>query len=384
MNRRAARWLAACVPFGLVMAMLAQALSAAAAGTPGPRVRPAAAPPSPSRLASPAAVLPRGWRSSRDREVTVAADAAGLHVLVADEAAGYAWRTVATLGVPGVDTTEWVGQACVTASGTRAVVVYAPRQITNMGAAQGTAALAAVVDLGSGTVTPVAGGFSIAYFSPGCGTGEQTVLSQGGWGEARPGSLDATRLVLIDARTGKTVYAVTERGQVTSPVPYRGQIAAAYGPGLVTIGAGGRVRTLTRTRGAAFRLAPDSAGGLGYQVMAGGQVQVRRYAAGRDQLVGTAPAGSVDLAQVSGHVWVTGPHASGLGRLPAGWRAANVPVLSQVSTGGTLVVTSVASARPQGRGPQAAPGSPWPVQIGAQVISTGKHVAFTVPTGLPS
>ena len=55
-------------------------------------------------------------------------DATGLHVLAASESSGYAWRTVATLGDPAVETDLWVGQACVTAAGRYAVVVYAPEQ----------------------------------------------------------------------------------------------------------------------------------------------------------------------------------------------------------------------------------------------------------------
>ena len=53
------------------------------------------------RLADPGRVLPAGWSRSPDEAVTVAGDATGLHVMVATEAAGYSWRTVATLGVRG-------------------------------------------------------------------------------------------------------------------------------------------------------------------------------------------------------------------------------------------------------------------------------------------
>jgi GDSL-like Lipase/Acylhydrolase family len=380
---------AACVSVALATALFlpvstAQAARAEARSPAAGLLAHTAASPPPNQLNHPGSQLPAGWRASPDRELSVAGDATGLHVLVADEASGYAWRTAATLTVPGVDTSEWIGQACLTASGTRAVVVYAPRQITNLADAQGTTALAAVVDLGTGKVTSLGGGFSIAYFDPGCGTGEDAVLTQGGWGGAgQAGLTGRTRLVMIDARTGKTVFTVTEPGQVTSAVPSGGQIAATYGPGLVTIGAGGRVRTLARLNGEAFRLVPDAAG-LGFQVMAGQQVQVRQYAQGRNRLIGVAAAGSVGLEGAGGHVWLTGPHASRLGPLPDGWHATDVPVLSQVSTTGTLAVTSVQSARQTAPpGAQAAPDQPQPVQIGAQIIATGQHVAFTVPAAPP-
>jgi hypothetical protein len=71
----------------------------------------------PGRLSDPGVVLGPHWRASRDRVMTVAGDATGMHVLVANASYGYAWHTVATLTVPGVDTSEWVGQACLTGGG---------------------------------------------------------------------------------------------------------------------------------------------------------------------------------------------------------------------------------------------------------------------------
>src|SRR5579871_14411 len=64
-----------------------------------------------------ASKLPSDWAKSSDVVATVQGDGSGLHVLVADEASAYSWRTVATLGDPGVDTNQWIGQGCVTASG---------------------------------------------------------------------------------------------------------------------------------------------------------------------------------------------------------------------------------------------------------------------------
>ena len=91
--------LAAAAPAAAAPAGLAQATSAAA------------------RLPDPGRVLPTGWQHSPDEAVAVTGDATGLHVLAATEASGYAWRAVATLGDPAVQTDMWIGQACVTASG---------------------------------------------------------------------------------------------------------------------------------------------------------------------------------------------------------------------------------------------------------------------------
>ncbi|MGY3516760.1 SGNH/GDSL hydrolase family protein [Micromonospora sp. PTRAS2] len=118
---------------------LLSAPSTATAKPPGgpPEPRPAGstekatAPTHPDRVPDPDARLGAGWRRSTDRAVTTSSDATGLHLLVADEAQAYAWRTAATLAEPGLDADQWIGQACVTGSGRRAVVVYGPRTFTN-------------------------------------------------------------------------------------------------------------------------------------------------------------------------------------------------------------------------------------------------------------
>jgi hypothetical protein len=337
------------------------------------------------RLAMPGPVLGAGWRSSHDRAVAVAGDATGLHVLAATAADGYAWHTVATLGARGADTAQWIGQACLTGGGKRAVVVYAPREITNTPSALGYGALAAVVDLATGRVTQLRAGVSISYFDPGCGTGQNAVLTQGGTGASPlPGPL-TTRLMVLDTVTGKVTATVTVPGQVTSAVPYRGAIAAVTGAGVVDVSAAGAERLLARTTGTAFRLAPDAAGGLGFQVVAGPRAQLWRYAAGGAALVGTAALGAVELAQVGGRVFVTGPHAGELGRLPAGWRAVDAPAFSQVSSTGALAVIATAGAEGAAHGQSLAaqaaapPTVAQPVQIIGWATATGKSVSFTVP-----
>ncbi|HEY2575306.1 MAG TPA: hypothetical protein VGI74_03255 [Streptosporangiaceae bacterium] len=334
------------------------------------------------RLADPGRVLPAAWNRSPDKAVTVAGDATGLHVLVADEADGYSWRTVATLGAAGTGTARWIGQACVTGGGRRAVVVYAPAQITSSPDELGSGALAAVVDLSTGKVTPVGAGVSIAYFDPGCGTGQDAVLTQGGWAVGA-GQAGQTRLMMLDAATGRITGTAVLPGEVASAVPYRGKIAAVYGRGIASIGPGGRVTALVKTTGTPFRLVPDATGGLGYQMLTGQRVQVRRYAAGRDRLVATAGVGAADLSQIGGRVFITGPDAARLARLPAGWHAVTAPAISQVSTTGELAVLATAGAgTASGRGsslPGDAPDQPQPVHVTGWAGADGSNVTFTVP-----
>lgn len=342
--------------------------------------------PAPDRLADPGRVLPAGWHTSPDRVVTVAGDATGLHVLVADASDGYGWRTVATLAVRGTDTTQWIGQACLTGSGQRAVVVYAPRQITSAPAALGFGALAAVVDLSTGKVRQLGAGVSIAYFDPGCGTGQDAVLTQGGTGSSPAAGPVTTRLMMLNAATGKFTSVVTVTGQVTSAVPLGGQIAAASAQGVVSVSGQGAVHLLAAVHGEAFRLAPDSHGGLGFLVASGRQVQARRWAGGQDELVGSARLGSVELSQVGGTVFVTGEHASRLTRLPAGWQALDVPAGSDVSSTGMLAVTQASTGLyTQGKSPLAgAPDQPQPVRITALVVASASPVTFAAPAAQPS
>jgi len=132
-----------------------QAAAATSAGAPPAataaasvtQADPGTVPPGSAGIPAPSKALPPGWSRSGDVVATVQGDAAGLHVLAAAEKSAYSWRTVATLGDPGVETTQWIGQGCVTASGRYMVVVYAPQQVTNMAGEMGVLGRAAIVNL---------------------------------------------------------------------------------------------------------------------------------------------------------------------------------------------------------------------------------------------
>jgi hypothetical protein len=358
--------------------------AAASAGRPAAKasnatlLRPAKAPA--NRLASPGRVLPKGWSRSKDEVLAVQGDASGLHVLVASESSGYAWKTIATLGDPGVETSQWIGTGCLTGSGRYAVVVYAPREVTNLAGQMGILGRAAIVNVATGSVDQLGGGFSVAYFDPGCGTGSDVVLTRGGWGDDSPGMPASTGLQTVNAATGKTMAAVTEPGQVTSPVPYRGGIAAAYRQGLVQISSRGKVTVLARSTTVPFRLVPDASGGVAYETLSGKTVTVHRFAAGKAELVGRAALGTVQLTGSDGRVWVTGSRASRVGRLPSAWRAVNVPAGSLISTTGTLAVTGIGSAKRSGIS-KSDPAAPLPVDVKARVLAGRWPAAsFTVTT----
>jgi hypothetical protein len=334
----------------------------------------------PARLTNPRAELPTGWQRSADKAVTVVGDATGLHVLAASEASGYSWRTVATLGNPEIQTNLWIGQACVTESARYAVVVYAPEQVQNMAGAQGLLARAAIVNLRSGTVRQLGTGFSIAYFDPGCGTGNQAVLTEGGWAADSSAAPASTTLVVVDARTGAMSAPVRVPGQVTSAVPYRGQIAAAGGGGLEEITSTGKARLLAAAPAVAYRLTPDAAGGLGYQTAAGSQVRLWRLSDGHARPLASATKGSVELQQTGGRAWLVGPQASKVRGLPRQWQAVNAPVTAQLSSTGTLVVATAGSVAPV-KGARHNADAPQPVAIRTQLRGGSRsRASFEVPT----
>lgn len=185
-----------------------------------------------------ASVLGDEWAASVDRAVTTAGDATGFHILVSDAKDGYRWRTAASLSEPGFETDAWIGNMCVTASGDRAVVAYAPRTFTNKEHLAQRGAFTAIVDLNGGSVRKLPIQTSLAYFNPGCGPTESAVLTQEGTED-----LGRTRLVLLDAVSGASAAPVDVLGQLSSPVPTALGIVAADSGAVVRV-AGDGTRTV--------------------------------------------------------------------------------------------------------------------------------------------
>ena len=160
---------APAAPSTPVAAERAAARDGAAARTgPGTAARPAE-PAKGVRAVAPAdraRMLGATWEESKDRAWTTSGDASGLHVLVADEAEGYEWRTAATLSEPGLEADSWVGNACVAGDGRTLVAAYAPRTFTNKAPLVQRGAFVATVDLRTGVVTKLPVRSSMAYFSP--------------------------------------------------------------------------------------------------------------------------------------------------------------------------------------------------------------------------
>ncbi|MFI1679861.1 hypothetical protein [Streptomyces sp. NPDC020607] len=328
-------------------------------------------------------VLGEDWNESKDMAWTTTGDGRGFHLLTAREKDGYAWRTAATLSEPGFDADAWIGNACVTGSGKRAVVVYAPRTFTNKARLMARGGFAAVVDLETGHVNKLDLTASLSYYNPGCGTGETAVLTQSA-GEDKA----ATRLVSVDAASGEVGRAVITRGQVTSAVPAAEGIVAASGARVVSIDGKGRKKTLATTDKVPYRLTPDGDGGIVFldrrTATEGKASQARiKRVTGTEKVsvLGSGPVTGTGVTRAGGDVYLTGrPRTSGA--LPKRvHRLAGAEKDVTMSTRAGLAVQ-----RPQWADAKSSPRSLHPgkgtdprwVKVEAQVVSSGNRVGFTV------
>ncbi|WP_177328948.1 GDSL-type esterase/lipase family protein [Amycolatopsis australiensis] len=326
--------------------------------------------------------LGKGWQQSGDRMWTTSSDATGFHVLVAEASTGYQWRTAATLSEDGIDTEQWIGNACLTASGKRVVVVYAPRAFTNQQALFDRGGFTAVVDLTSGVVRKLPVRTSLAYFNPGCGNGENAVLTQ-----AADEDLGKTGLLTLDAETGALGKRIEVPGQLTSAVPTKDGIVAADKDAVVHVEPGGRRTVLADTAGVPFRLSADSAGGVVFmdRDRDPATVRVRRAASVsvRKAATTTLAAGKpseVGLSSGAGNkVFVTG-RPGRVSSLPAMVGRVEAPAQSAVSTLGEAVVTKVEYVDPQGAFTPADPNAKR-LDLTAKSTKTGTTMQFTVDPG---
>ncbi|WP_327255354.1 golvesin C-terminal-like domain-containing protein [Streptomyces sp. NBC_01244] len=209
-------------------------------------------------------ILGPDYKKSRDKAWTTIGDASGFHLMIADEADGYQWKTAATLVEPGfIETDTWIGNACVTESGKHALVAYAPRTFTNKLDLMARGAFTATVDLTTGAVAKLPYQASLAYFSPGCGTGDTAVISQFSDEKTTPDKSE-TRLVGVDARTGKTSAPIKLKGQITSAVPTKRGILAAQGNAVVKVNTDGTTEHLAATDDVPFNLSVTAEGGVAF------------------------------------------------------------------------------------------------------------------------
>lgn len=383
-GRRA--WLAAATAILVQAATMSEAVAAPV--SPADPAPTASTPPPPSAETTDPGrrndLLGKGWRESGDRMWTTTGDATGFHVLVAEASSGYTWRTAATLNQQGVETDMWIGNACVTGSGKQAVVVYAPRTYTNKTELFARGGFTAVVDLVSGVVKKLELRTSLAYFNPGCGTGDEVTLTQGG-----DQDLGKTRIRTLDAGTGRISSPIDVPGQLTSPIPTKHGIVAADKDAVVAVDKRGRRTVLADATGVPFDLQADSADGVVFMEHLNASARVRRSTPGarRDRrartiTLATGRLGKMDVSvSAAGKTFITGQPDT-VSALPATVAKLDVPVDTAVSTRGEAAVTSVQKAgNPDPRIQTAGPDTAVPVDVDAVSIKTGRPLAFTVDPG---
>jgi endonuclease/exonuclease/phosphatase family metal-dependent hydrolase len=306
-----------------------------------------------------AAALGSGWSRSADRSWTTTGDENAFRLLVADAADGYRWRTAAALAEPGVETDRWIGNACVTGSGRRAVVVYAPRTFTNEQALFDRGGFTAVVDLTTGAVRKLPVRTSLAYFNPGCGPGEDAVLTQ-----ATDAGGGRTRLLRVDARNGAVRTRIEVPGQLTSPVPTPAGIVAADRAAVVRVDPNGTRRVLARASSTPFRLAADGADGVVFMERSGaGRARVRHVGATAVTLAEGDLSGLDVTSGRGGRVFVTG--AGRTAPIERGVALSAAPAGSRISTEGGLALEPPRSAGDT-------------VTIAARAAGTGTPMSFSI------
>ncbi|MBT2364050.1 hypothetical protein J7E88_01550 [Streptomyces sp. ISL-10] len=204
------------------------------------------------------ALLGGNYKTSPDVVVTTTGDGTGFHIITAAERDGYQMKTAATLLEGGFASDTWIGNTCTTQSGKYAAVAYAPRMFTNKPELMVRGAFAAIVNLESGDITKLPFQTSLAYFSPGCGTGDQVVFTQLSHdGDEK----QQTRLITVNAATGKQTGKDTYPGQVTSAIPTKDGIVAAHGAKVVRIN-GKKEKVLAHAITVPFQITTDADGGV--------------------------------------------------------------------------------------------------------------------------
>ncbi len=285
----------------LVAALVAVSSSLSAAAVAGP---PPAAPLSPlSPVArSVRATAPAPLRLPRAGLVVGRGDGGGWHLFVTSAAAKWRWRALASLLPFAAGGQRWIGDQCLTGDGRYVVAVIAPWAAQNTAWGRGAGGNAYAIAVATGRVHALASGVGLAYFNPGCGTGDDVALTgYVGADEA------ATRLALVDARTAVTRWRATLPGELTSAVPTGDAITAAGGGALLRIArdqgarGGATALPLPHATGPAYDLRPNGAGGVDFLTPAGGgRATIWRRVPGRLIVLGAGRAGAVALAQGAG------------------------------------------------------------------------------------
>ncbi|MFI5762001.1 hypothetical protein ACIA8F_13785 [Streptomyces sp. NPDC051563] len=304
----------------------------------------------PRLFSTPSKDLGSEYASSPDSIVQATGDAEGLHILAAKESDGFSFYEIARLDRKELpDAGPWTGYVCTTGSGKYAAAVYAPSSWSNKPGAYWDGAFAAVIRLSDGKVTEVPDRVQLAYFTPGCGTGDEVAFTSSSATDTSAGS---TTVISVDATTGSVSSRRTLDGSLTHVTPMQGRTVGVLGGNLVDLKGNGNklsARKLSAMPGPMFALTASKNGAVDVGTVDGENSVISRFN-GKDLTeLGRAPKGTVKLLPVADGAAVVGDvkgidtsKAPGLSKHAVDGRVAGI------SRHGHLVTNSVFSEQMKG------------------------------------
>ncbi|MEU4100614.1 hypothetical protein ACFY8X_36545 [Streptomyces tanashiensis] len=313
-------------------------------------VAPAAADGTTPRLFStPSKDLGAEYVSSSDAIVQATGDAEGLHILAAKENDGFSFYEIARLNRKELsDIGPWTGYVCTTGSGNYAAAVYAPSVWSNQPGAYERGAFAAVIRLSDGKVTEVPDRVKLAYFTPGCGTGDEVAFTSS---SATDTSVGATTVISVDAAGGSVTSRRTVDGYLTHVTPTRKGAVGVLDGNLVDLKGNGRKLTagkLAAVPGPMFALTA-SKDGVDVGTVDGEKSVISHFDGKGFTELGRAPKGKVKLLPVADGAAVVGD-VKGIdtGKAPGLAKHAVDGRVAGISRHGHLVTHSVFSEQMKG------------------------------------
>ncbi|MFJ2608365.1 hypothetical protein ACIO13_25805 [Streptomyces sp. NPDC087425] len=307
----------------------------------------------PRMFSAPGKELGSGYASSSDAIVQATGDAEGLHILAAKESDGFSFYEIARLNRTDLsEVGPWTGYVCTTGSGNYAAAVYAPSVWSNQPGAYDNGAFAAVIRLSDGKVTEVPDRVQLAYFTPGCGTGDEVAFTSS---SATDRSVGDTTVISVDAAIGSVTSRRTVDGYLTHVTPTEKGTVGVLGGNLVDLKGDGTklsARKLAAVPGPMFALTASKNGTVDIGTVDGENSVISRYDGddgGGFTELGRAPKGDVKLLPVADGDAVVGDvedidtsKAPGLAKHPVDGRVVGI------SRQGHLVTNSVFSEQMKG------------------------------------
>lgn len=302
-------------------------------------------------FSAPGKDLGADYTSSTDEIVQATGDAEGLHILSAREGDGFSFYEIARLKRKELsDVGPWTGYVCTTGSGNYAAAVYAPSVWSNKPGAYASGAFAAVIRLSDGKVTEIPDGVQLAYFSPGCGAGDDVAFTSSSATDTSDGR---TTVISVDATTGSVSSRRTVDGFLTHVTPTGKGTVGVLSGNLVDLKDDGRAklsaRTLSKVPGPMFALAASANGAVDIGTVDGGKSVISRFDGEKFTELGRAPKGKVKLLRVAkGDAVVGDVKAIDTGKAPGLAKHAVDGRVAGISRLGHLVTHSVFSEQMKG------------------------------------